>query len=137
MNRRIKALNTLHQVEERALEALSRDLSTAQKARAGSEARIAELGQRAATEAQCLSVEALPYVGRFMATIRREQAREAANCKALETQIEGLRDKVFTHFTAGRNWETLSKDLTREIISARERQSESALEDITSARFKR
>lgn len=137
MNRRIKALNTLHQVEERALEALSVQLSTAQNARAAAEARIDALGRRAQSEARCTDQEALPYVGRFMANLRREQARETATCEQLSGQIETLREGVMAHFTAGRTWEKLAGTLTSEILTARARAAEAALEDITQSRYGR
>ncbi|MCB5410874.1 hypothetical protein [Pseudogemmobacter faecipullorum] len=136
MTPRLKALSTLQQIESRALQSLSRALSEAQGARAASEARIQALGERAAREARVSSPEALPYLGRFMATLRREQGREQATCQQLSGKIDGLRDQVMQHYTAGRSWEMLSERLQEEIATERARRAEAQLEDMTSARFR-
>lgn len=136
MTQRLKALSTLKQIESRALQSLSRALSEAQGARAAAEARITALAERAAREAHVSTPEALPYLGRFMATLRREQAREQEICTGLNGRIEGLRDQVMQHYTAGRSWEMLSDRLQSEITEERQRKSEAMLEDMTSARFR-
>lgn len=137
MTPRLRALAALQRVEERALEQLARELTTAQNLRAKSEARIIELQERAATEGRCTSPEAMPYIGRFVATLRREQGREAQTSRQMSEQIDGLQDQVMKHFTAGRTWENLSEKLTSEILAERLRKSEAAIEDMISARFKR
>lgn len=135
MNKRIQALETLRRLEERELTALSQQLCAAQNARAEAEARIAHLDQRAAHEASSRETEALPYIGRFLATLRREQGREALRAQALGGQIEGLRDEVMDHFTREKTYDQLSQGLRRAMTAERSRQSEAALEDLTTARF--
>lgn len=137
MNRRIAALETLRRIEERGLTALAQELTGAQSAQAEALRRVDDLATRAVTEAQAQSLEALPYVGRFLATLRREQGRERHAAQALEGRIEGLRDQVIERFTAERRYGKLSDDLAAKITAERAKAVEAALEDLTQARFNR
>lgn len=137
MNRRIKALEVLQRVEERALTQISQRLCAAQGARAAAVARHDALGQRAVVEGHCDSPEALPYIGRFLATLRKEQAREAHIAAELDEQIEGLQGEVMRRFTAEKTYSQLADTQKQAIKLSRLQQSEAQLEDITASRFGR
>ena len=137
MNRRIKSLETLRQIEERGLNAVARDLTQAQTAFARATGRISELDARAVAEARTTTPEALPYIGRFLANLRREQGREAKVAAELEGQIEVLRSEVMRKFTSERTYDKLSQGLQAQIAAERARAAEAAQDDLTAARFNR
>ena len=137
MNRRIKALETLRRLEEREVTAISRDLTAAQGAQAQAQARVDALQARAQTEALTTAPEALPYIGRFLANLRREQARETKIARDLDQQIETLRQEVLQHFSAEKTFDYLAQTQKTAILTHRNRTAEAALEDVTSARFGR
>jgi len=137
MNRRIRAIETLRRLEERELDLLSRELCAVRDARIEAEARITELDRRASIEASSSLPEALPYIGRFLATIRREQSREAARARQLSGEIETLRDQVMTRFSSEKTYSSLNERLREAIRDARLHKEEAMIEDITSARFRR
>ena len=137
MNRRIKALETLRRLEERELNTLSRELNAAQGAQSQALGRIETLQQRAVTEASTTATEAIPYVGRFLANLRKEQTRETKISRELEGKIEGLRSEVMQRFATEKTYDLLAQSQKAEIIAARSRAAEAALEDLTTSRFGR
>lgn len=137
MNRRIKSLETLRQIEERGLTALARDLTQAQSAQAQALGRIDALDRRAVTEAGTSIPEAMPYIGRFLATLRREQSKERHVAAQLEGHIEGLRAQVIARFTSERTYGKLSEQLQQQILLERNRAAEAAMDDLTQSRFGR
>lgn len=137
MNRRIRAIETLRRLEERELDLLSRELCAVRDAKIEAEARITELDRRASIEASSSLPEALPYIGRFLATLRREQSREAARAQQLSGEIETLRDQVMVRFSSEKTYSSLNDRLREVIREARLNKEEAMIEDITSARFRR
>lgn len=137
MNRRIKALETLRRLEEREVTALSRDLTAAQGAQAQAQAQVDALQKRAQTEALTTAPEALPYIGRFLANLRREQARQTQIARNLDSTIETLRQEVLHHFAAEKTFDHLAQAQKTEILTNRTRSAEAALEDLTTSRFGR
>ena len=135
--RRIEALQVLRRLEERALEALARDLTAAQSAQSAAMAEVDHLQDRAVREASTKSVEAMPYVGKFLVTLCKEQARAQEKARALDGQISQLREEVITHFSAERSYERLAAKALTALREERRQREESASEDLTLSRFGR
>ena len=134
--RRIEALLTLRRLEERQLNQLSRQLNAVQAAQAQALQDIDTLQKRSEIEAQSRDVEALPYIGKFLAALRKEQGRAQQVSHHLERQIEGLRSEVMQHFGAERSYDRLAQTTLEALRKERERKAESAMEDMTLSRFR-
>lgn len=135
--RRIEALQSLRRLEERQLLELSRQLTAAQTAQANALQDIDTLQKRAEVEASSRETEALPYIGRFLAALRKEQGRVQQISNQLDGQISGLRQEVMVHFGAERSYDRLAQTTLDALLKERERKAESAMEDLTISRFRR
>ena len=137
MNRRIKALDTLRRVERNQLESIAQNLGQMRAVQDAARNRIEALSARAALEASSSATEALPYIGRFLTTLRREQTRESKVVRDLEGGIEALRMQVEEHFKSERTYERLADEALTQIKLERAQKAESALEDMIQSRFGR
>lgn len=137
MNSKIKALDILRRVEDQTLTQYSQSLNAAQAAQAACLSRQAALQDRLTTEARTQATEALPYIGRFLATLRKEQAREASLAQVLDKEINTLRDEVMVHFTAEKTYAQLADSQRQAMMLARVQKAEAQIEDMTAARYKR
>lgn len=137
MNNKIKALDILRRVEDQTLTQYSQSLNAAQAAQAACLSRQADLERRATNEARTQATEALPYIGRFLATLRKEQAREASLAQILDKEISALRDEVMLHFTAEKTYAQLADSQRQAMMLARLQKAEAQVEEITAARYKR
>lgn len=137
MSRRLQALQLMQRVEHQELERLSRDLTQAQGLRARAEGEITALDNRAGLEARSVMTEALPYVGRFLAELRREQDRQRQVARDMTGRIDSLRDTVMSSFTRGKSYERLGEEIRSAEHTERLAREEAALSDLTTARFAR
>ncbi|MFC0281195.1 hypothetical protein ACFOHK_07600 [Falsigemmobacter intermedius] len=137
MNRRLQALQLMQRIENQDLERLSRDLNDAQGRRARAEGEIAALDTRAGLEARSVMTESLPYIGRFLAELRREQDRQRQVTREMTGRIDALRDTVMASFTRGKTYERLGDDIRSAQRCERLAREEAALSDLTTARFAR
>lgn len=137
MNSKIKALDILRRVEDQTLTQYSQSLNAAQAAQAACLSRQAELQHRVSHEARTQATEALPYIGRFLATLRKEQAREASLSQVLDKEISALRHEVMVHFTAEKTYAQLANSQRQAMMLARLQKAEAQVEEITAARYKR
>ena len=136
MQRRLQTIETLRRIEERELEVLARELTAAQTIKAQAEAQIVALQSRALHEAKTTEPEALPYIGRFLATIRREQNRAAHEARAVEGRIDNLQSQVMVRFSAEKTFDTLKTQVLTHLREARSKQEEAQLDEIASVKFR-
>ncbi|RRH75796.1 hypothetical protein [Falsigemmobacter faecalis] len=137
MSRRLQALQLMQRLEDQDLERLSRDLTQAQGLRARAEGEIAALDSRAGLEARSCVTEALPYIGRFLAELRREQDRQRQVTREMTGRIDALRDTVMASFTRGKSYERLGDQIRSSEREERLAREEALLADLTTARFAR
>lgn len=117
MKRRLATLATIARLDDRRLRQAAAELAPLQERIAGLEAEAQELDRRRVQESGVTMVEAMPYLGRFLATLRRERDRIAADRAATEQAAEAKRDEVLLA------WRDLrSKEQLRDGILARGRQ---------------
>ena len=135
--RRIEALQTLRRLEERQLDELARDLTQVQTAQAKALAQVDHLQERAIKEASTTAYEAMPYVGKFLANLRKEQTRANETAHQLQVHIDTLRSEVMVHFSAERAYDRLAATALSALREERRRKEESAIEDLTLSRFGR
>ena len=117
MTRRLATLATIVRLDDRRLRQVAAELAPLQARLAMLAAEADELDRRRQQESAVTLVEAMPYLGRFLATLRREADRMAADRAAIERAVEAKRDEVL------RAWGDLrSKEHLRDALLARARQ---------------
>lgn len=125
MTRRLATLATIARLDDRRLRQAAAELVPLQERLAGLEAEATELDRRRQQESAVTLIEAMPYLGRFLATLRRETDRITAARAAVETAVESKRDEVLDA------WRDLrSKEQLRDALLARAR-TEALLADQT------
>lgn len=96
MTRRLATLATLARLDDRRMQAAAAELVPLQDRIARLDAEAQELDRRRLAESAITQVEAMPYLGRFLATLKREMDRIAADragsLQAAEAKREQLLD---------------------------------------------
>lgn len=94
MKRRLAMLATLARVDDRRMRDAAADLVPLQDRLSRLAQEAAELERRRQQEGSVSAVEAMPYVGRFLTTLRRETDRIRAERVAVEQAAEVKRAQV-------------------------------------------
>lgn len=116
MKRRLATLATIARLDDRRLRQAAAELAPLQARLAALATEAGELDRRRQQESAVTLVEAMPYLGRFLATLRREADRIAADRAAIEGAVEAKRDEVL------QAWSDLrSKEHLRDALLARAR----------------
>lgn len=117
MKRRLATLATIARLDDRRLRQAAAELAPLQARLAALATEAGELDRRRQQESAVTLVEAMPYLGRFLATLRREADRIAADRAVIERAVEAKRDEVL------QAWSDLrSKEHLRDALLARARQ---------------
>ncbi|WP_374434144.1 flagellar FliJ family protein [Tabrizicola sp.] len=94
MRRRLATLATLARLDDQRMRAAAAELLPLQDRMARLAAETEVLERRRQEESQVTEVAALPYLGRFLATLRRETDRIAAEIAATAQVAEQKREAV-------------------------------------------
>ena len=117
MTRRLATLATIARLDDLRLQQAAAELAPLQARLAMLAAEADELDRRRQEESVVTLVEAMPYLGRFLATLRREADRMAADRAAIEQAVAAKHDEVLQAWSALR-----SKEHLRDALLARARQ---------------
>lgn len=94
MRRRLATLATVARLDDRRLRQHAAELAPLQDHAARLEAEARELDRRRHQESAVTLIEAMPYLGRFLATLRRETDRLSAERARVDRAVEAKRDAV-------------------------------------------
>jgi len=98
MNKRLKALATLTRLQDRVLQARSAELVNLQNMQNQVQASRDDLDRMRKEECGVESLEGMIYVGRFIANVRKEDARLQQAEMALEGHVRDKRREVMSAY---------------------------------------
>lgn len=96
MTRRLATLATIARLDDQRLRQHAAELVPLQDRAARLLAEVQELDRRRQTESSVTLIEAMPYLGRFLATLRREKDRLDAESRAVAQAVDAKRDEVLS-----------------------------------------
>lgn len=94
MKRRLATLATIARLDDRRLRQSAAELLPLQDKAARLDAEARELDRRRQQESAITLIEAMPYLGRFLATLKRETDRITQDRATLESAIDAKRQEV-------------------------------------------
>lgn len=94
MKRRLATLATLARLDDQRMRAAAAELAQVQERLAALSAEAQELERRRQVESTVTEIEAMPYLGRFLETLRRERDRIGADSAAATRVAEVKRGEV-------------------------------------------
>ncbi|WP_425051072.1 hypothetical protein [Psychromarinibacter sp. S121] len=110
MTRRDKTYALLARLHNQQMEAQAGQLVSLQGTAAQLEAERAALEESRRAGASVTMIEAMPYRGQFLTTIRRENLRISNQLHDIEKRIEAQRDKVLECYRDARSAELLGEE---------------------------
>lgn len=123
MKRRLATLATIMRLDDQRIKTHAAELVVLQERAASIAQEASELDRRRQTESSVTTIEAMPYLGYFLATLRGEYARLNAERRAVEQAVDAKRDEVLA---AWRDY--TSKDHLQQAIYVAARQKRAATE---------
>lgn len=135
--KRLAALRLLERLRRQEIEARAPELGRLRAEVAALEAEGHQLSRRLAEESHVVSVEAAPYLGHFIRSVRARMLALEAQAAALRPRIAMLEDEVAAAYREQRSYEGVRHAGEQANARAEIRRQEQAVDDLVLMRWRR
>jgi len=121
VTRRLATLALIARLDDQRLQRHAAELTPLQERAARLDAEAQELDRRRREEGAVTAIEAMPYMGRFLATLRRERDRIDRDARTVAQAIDGKRAEVLAAWRDLRSKEALQDRIRAKAEAERQR----------------